>query len=331
MKVAVFSTRPYDRQFLDAANANIGHELVYYEARLTRQTVALAEGFESICVFVNDELDASTLIALAKMGTKLIALRCAGFNNVDIASATDMGIKVVRVPAYSPHAVAEHTVALMLALNRKITWAKARQFQGNYTLDGMLGFDMHERKVGVVGTGKIGECVARILHGFGCELLGYDLNPNPVCEELGMRYMERNQLFSESDIVTLHCPLMEDTYHVVNAESLALMKRGVMLINTSRGALVDAKAAIDSIKTGKIGYLGLDVYEEEQQLFFADHSYDVYQDDIFARLTTFPNVLITGHQAFFTEEALQAISETTLKNISLIEQGEECVNSVIAH
>lgn len=329
MKIAFFSTKPYDRKYFDVANQDFGHEITYFETRLTRQTLKLAEGFDCACVFVNDQVDASVLIALAAQGTRLIALRCAGFNNVDINSARELGITVVRVPAYSPHAVAEHTVGLMLALNRKIYWAHSRVREGNFSLDGLLGFDLHGRTVGLVGTGKIGECVAAILKGFGCKIIAYDKHQNPVCIEMGVAYVERDALFAQSDIISLHCPLFKETYHLIGNDAIGKMKKGVMIINTSRGALIDAKAAIEGLKSEKIGYLGIDVYEEEEELFFEDKTFEIRTDDVFARLTTFPNVVITGHQAYFTEEAVQAIARTTLENIAAYGNGEELVNAVI--
>ncbi len=329
MKIAFFSTKPYDRKFFDLANEASGHEITYFETRLTRKTVKLAEGFECACAFVNDQLDASVLIALAAQGTRLVALRCAGFNNVDIHSAKELGISVARVPAYSPYAVAEHTVGLMLALNRKVYWANSRVKEGNYSLDGLLGFDMRGRTAGIIGTGKIGECVIRILTGFGCKIIAYDKFKNPACEELGIEYVERDELFQRADIVSLHCPLFTETHHLINNDSIARMKKGVMIINTSRGALIDARAAIEGLKSGKIGYLGIDVYEEEEELFFEDKTFEIRLDDVFARLTTFPNVVITGHQAYFTEEAVAAIAKTTLENVTAYESGENLVNAVM--
>lgn len=278
---------------------------------------------------MNDQLDASVLLALSAQGTKLVALRCAGFNNVDLSAAKELGVAVVRVPAYSPYAVAEHTVALMLALNRKIYWAHSRVREGNFSLDGLLGFDMHGRTVGIVGTGKIGECVANILHGFGCKLLAHDKYQNPtVAGHYGAEYVGLDELFARSDVVTLHCPLLEETRHIVDMDAIAKMKKGVMVINTSRGALIDARAAIEGLKSGKIGYLGIDVYEEEEDLFFEDKTFEIRTDDVFARLTTFPNVVITGHQAYFTRDAVDRIAETTLQNVSAYENGEELENAV---
>ncbi|MEQ8971569.1 MAG: 2-hydroxyacid dehydrogenase [Coleofasciculus sp. C1-SOL-03] len=330
MKVAVFNTKSYDRNFLETANASYNHNLVFFEPRLTQETTALAVGFPAVCVFINDQLDKTTLQVLAAQGTKLIATRSAGFNHIDLNAAAEFGITVVRVPAYSPYAVAEHTVGLILTLNRKIHRAYNRVREGNFSLDGFMGFDLHGRTVGIVGTGKIGFLVAQILHGFGCKLLAYDLYPNPDCEALGIKYVDFKELFATSDIISLHCPLTPQTRHLINAQALAQMKSGVMLINTSRGALIDTRAVIDALKSRKIGYLGLDVYEQESNLFFEDLSTEVIEDDVFQRLLTFPNVLITGHQAFFTEDALQNIAQTTLSNISDVESGRPCANEVSA-
>jgi len=330
MKVAVFSTKSYDRKFLEAANADCGHELVFFELRLTCETSLLAAGFPVVCVFVNDQLDAKILSQLASQGTKLIALRSAGFSHVDLSKAHELGLTVVRVPAYSPYAVAEHAVGMMLTLNRKIHRAYNRVREGNFSLEGLLGFDMHGKTVGIVGTGKIGAIAAQILNAFSCHLLAYDQAPNPNCQRLGVQYVALPELLTAADIISLHCPLSPETYHLINAETISLMKTGVMLINTSRGALIDTKAAINGLKSGKIGYLGLDVYEQEGDLFFEDFSNTVIQDDLFERLLTFPNVLITGHQAFFTNEALKSIAETTLANISDFEQGQPCPNRVKA-
>lgn len=330
MKVAVFSTKSYDQKFLESANTECGHELVFLEPRLTAETSALAAGAQAVCVFINDQLDAKTLTKLASQGIKLIALRSAGFNHVDIAKATDLGLSVVRVPAYSPHAVAEHTLGLILALNRRIHRAYARIREGNFSLEGLLGFDLQGKTVGIIGTGKIGTITAQILKAFGCKLVAYDKSPNPECQTLGVEYVSLPQLFSDADIISLHCPLIPDTHHLINAQTIRQMKTGVMLINTSRGALIDTKAVINGLKSGKIGYLGLDVYEQEGDLFFEDFSDTVIQDDLFERLLTFPNVLITGHQAFFTVDALKSIAETTLANISDFERGKPCQNQVKA-
>jgi D-lactate dehydrogenase len=320
MHVAVFSTKPYDRQFLDAANRDGGHRLRYLEARLSEETVDLASQADAVCAFVNDELSANVVARLSQGGVRLIALRSAGFNHVDLDAAARYGVAVSRVPAYSPHAVAEHTVALMLALNRKIHRAYNRVREGNFALDGLLGFDLHGKTVGVVGTGLIGAVVARIMCGFGCAVLAHDPSPNPDCEVWGVRYVAAATLLAESDIVTLHCPLTPATRHLIDSEAIGRMRRGVMLINTSRGAVIDTKAVIKGLKDGSIGSLGLDVYEEEADLFFEDLSDRIIPDDVFARLLTFPNVLITGHQAFFTQEALSAIAQTTIGNITAFQQ-----------
>ncbi len=331
MRVAVFSTKPYDRIFFDRANGNFGHDLTYFEPRLTSETISLAYEFPAVCVFVNDMLDADVLGRLSAGGAKVVALRCAGFNNVDLPAAERFGVKVVRVPAYSPHAVAEHTVGLMLTLNRKIHRAYARVREGNFSLDGLLGFDFHGRTVGVVGTGQIGAIVARIMAGFGCRLLGFDVHPNSECESLGLKYVTLDEVLNRSDIVTLHCPLTPDTRHLINAQTISRMKPGVMLINTSRGAVIDTKAVVEGLKSGQIGSLGIDVYEEEADYFFEDLSQHVIADDVLARLLTFPNVLVTGHQAFFTQEALDAIAETTLRNLQEIAQTGHSQNEVTSH
>jgi D-lactate dehydrogenase len=328
MKVAVFSTKSYDRTFLEAANVDRTHDLVFFEPRLNLETSVLAAGFPAACVFVNDCLDAKTLGAIAEKGIRLLALRSAGFNHVDLAAARDLDLTLLRVPAYSPYAVAEHAVAMILSLNRKIHRAYNRVREGNFALDGLLGFDLHGKTVGIVGTGKIGAITAKILHGFGCRLLGYDVSQNPDCQALGMEYVSLRELFGASDIVSLHCPLLPETYHLINAEAIEQMKPGVMLINTSRGQLINTKAVTKGLKSGKIGYLGLDVYEQETDLFFEDLSNQVIQDDVFQRLLTFPNVLIIGHQAFFTEEALKNIAETTIANITDFEQGRPCPNKI---
>ena len=290
--------------------------------------MALAQDFDVVCPFVNDDVGAAVLLGLADAGVKLLALRSAGFNHVDLEVARHIGMPVVRVPAYSPRSVAEHTVALMLALNRQIHRAHARVREGNFALDGLLGFDIGERTVGIVGTGKIGVAVAEIMRGFGCRLLGYDVMVNPDAIAAGVEYVELKELWRQSDVITLHAPLTPDTHHMVDTFAIATMRRGVMIINTSRGALVDTNAAIEGLKSGQIGYLGLDVYEEEGDLFFEDLSNKVIQDDVFSRLLTFPNVVITGHQAFFTEEAMKAIAETTIANITAYAEGRESGNEL---
>ncbi|MCS7002513.1 MAG: 2-hydroxyacid dehydrogenase [Dehalococcoidia bacterium] len=315
MRIAVFSSKPYDRRFLDEANQRYGFDLTYFEPRLTRDTCPLAEGFDAVCAFVNDQLDRPILVRLAGAGIRAIALRCAGFNNVDVAAAAELGIPIARVPAYSPHAVAEHTVGLILALNRKIHRAHNRVREGNFSLEGLLGFDLHGKTVGIIGTGAIGSVFARIMNGFGCRVVAYDIRENDAVIALGGRYVPLTTLFAESDIISLHCPLTPDTRHLIDDDAIDAMKPGVMIVNTSRGAVVDTEAAIRGLKSGKLGALALDVYEEEEDLFFEDLSNTVIQDDTIARLLTFPNVLITGHQAFFTVEAMRQIAETTLRNL----------------
>jgi D-lactate dehydrogenase len=322
MKVAVFSTKSYDREFFSLANDEFGHELTFFEARLTWQTSPLATGFPAICAFVNDQLDAHVLVTLSKQSTRLIAMRCAGFNNVDLRIADEMGLTVTRVPAYSPHAVAEHTVGLMLALNRRLYKAYNRVREGNFALEGLLGFEFDGRTVGVIGTGKIGALVAKIMRGFGCQVLACDVAKNPAIEACGGKYVTLDELLAQSDVISLHCPLVPDTFHLIGGTALTKVKRGVMIINTSRGALIDTREVVRALKSGVIGSLGMDVYEEEEELFFQDLSDRVIQDDTFSRMLTFPNVLITGHQAFFTRNALAAIAQGTLRSIAAFEKGE---------
>ncbi|AXA23918.1 MULTISPECIES: 2-hydroxyacid dehydrogenase [Pseudomonas] len=316
MRVLLFSSQHYDQESFTQAAASRALELHFQSARLTPDTAPLAQGFEVVCAFINDDLGAEVLQRLASGGTRLIALRSAGYNHVDLAAAAHLGLTVVRVPAYSPHAVAEHAVALILALNRRLHRAYNRTREGDFTLHGLTGFDLHGKTVGVVGTGQIGAAFARIMAGFGCQLLAYDPYPNPELLALGARYLELPELLGQARIISLHCPLTEHTRHLINAESLARLQPGAMLINTGRGALVDTPALIDALKSGQLGYLGLDVYEEEAQLFFEDRSDLPLQDDVLARLLTFPNVIVTAHQAFLTREALEAIAATTLDNIA---------------
>jgi D-lactate dehydrogenase len=329
VKVAVFSTRNYDREFLSAANAS-RHELQFFEPHLGKETASLAAGFGAVCAFVNDRVDAPVIAKLAESGVRLIALRCAGYNNVDLKAAGKHGIAVARVPGYSPYAVAEHTLGLMLALNRKLHRAYNRVREGNFALDGLLGFDVHGKTVGVIGTGKIGTAVAHILTGFGCRTLSFDPFPNETCRSLGVNYVKFDELLAQSDIVTLHCPLTPENQHMIDAGALRKMRDGVMLINTSRGALIDTLAVIEALKSGRIGYLGLDVYEEEEQIFFEDRSSLIISDDVFSRLLTFPNVIITGHQGFFTREALENIAASTIDNITRFENGEVLANQVVS-
>lgn len=330
MRVAVFSTKPYDEEFLAGAARSSSHELVFFEPRLTVETTPLADGFDAVCPFVNDDLSAPVLESLAAGGTRLLVLRSAGFNHVDLVAAARLGMTVARVPAYSPYAVAEHAVALILTLDRRVHRAYNRVREGNFALTRLLGFDLHGRTVGIIGTGTIGTVFARIMGGFGCELLAHDPVPNPECAELGVRYVPLDELFAGADIISLHCPLSPETHHVVDGAAIASMKRGVLLVNTGRGALLDTVAAIDGLKSGQIGYLGLDVYEEEEALFFRDRSDEVLRDDVFARLLTFPNVIITGHQAFFTREALEHIAATTIGNFDAYATGEGTLHRVPA-
>lgn len=323
MRLAIFSTLDFERAFFDGANQSFHHDLVYYRERLHEETAGIAAGFQAVCAFIADELDPATLSRLAAGGARLIALRSAGYNNVDLAAAAKLGLTVLRVPAYSPHAVAEHAVALMLTLNRNIHRAYNRVREGDFDLNGLIGFDMFGKTVGIVGTGKIGTALARIVSGFGCNLLGHDVYRNPACRELGLQYVDLGHLLHESDIVSLHCPLAPESRHLINSKTIAEMKQGSMLINTARGALIDARAAIDALKSREhFWYLGIDVYEEEGPLLFEDLSSTIIPDDVFARLTTFPNVVITGHQGFLTREALTNIAEITLTNVSDFEAGK---------
>jgi D-lactate dehydrogenase len=330
MNIAFFSAQRYEKHYFDEYNQKKGHQIRYIDAHLNEATAPLAQGSSAVCVFVNDSVNAAVIAQLAALGVKLIAARSAGFNHIDIDAARAHSIPVVRVPAYSPYAVAEHTVAMILTLNRKTHRAYNRIREGNFALEGLMGFDLFGKTAGVVGTGKIGAVFAKIMLGFECEVLAHDLQPNSDLKSRGVNYVELKDLLRKSDIVSLHCPLTPATYHLINPATLAAMKHGAMLINTSRGALVDTRAAIESLKNGHLGHLGLDVYEEEADLFFEDLSGQVLQDDVFARLLTFPNVLVTGHQAFFTQEALRAIAMTTLDNASDIEKSGESKNQVRA-
>lgn len=315
MEIIVYSARPHDRRFLDAANVDGRYRLRFLEARLDRHTASAASGAVAVCVFVNDTLDADVLGHLHDLGIRLVVLRCAGFNNVDLEAAGRLGIAVGRVPEYSPHAVAEHAVALLLMLDRHLHRAYNRVREGNFALEGLLGFDLHGKTVGVVGVGKIGLCFARIMRGFGCHVLGTDPAPLPGGRELGIEFVPLDDLLRRSDVVSLHCPLTPATYHLIDQEAIANLRSGAILLNTSRGAVIDTAAVVEALKAGRLGGLGIDVYEEESNLFFRDLSAEVIQDDVFARLLTFPNVVVTGHQAFYTVEALTTIAETTLENV----------------
>jgi len=330
MKVAVFGAKSYDKKHLSHENRRFNHALVFLDVNLNALTASLAQGFDAVCAFVNDVLDKACLEKLSHSGVKTVALRCAGFNNVDLDAAAALNITVVRVPEYSPHGVAEHTITLILALNRKIYKAYNRVREGNFLLEGLLGFNLNKKTVGVIGTGKIGSVFCEIIKGFGCVVLAYDPYPNEACVKCGVEYVDLETLLKSADIISLHCPLTPDTHHLINDKAISSMKKGVMLINTSRGALIDTVAIIKNLKSGKIGYLGLDVYEEEGDLFFEDVSDKILEDDVFARLLTFPNVLITGHQAFFTSDALDSIAQTTLQNLTDIEQKVACPNTISA-
>ncbi|CEJ96083.1 D-lactate dehydrogenase (EC 1.1.1.28) [Caballeronia glathei] len=328
MKVAVFSAKPYDREFLDKANAVEGHHLKYFDDPLDLETVDIAAGHDAVCIFVNDTADAQVLDALKRGGTSLVALRCTGFNNVDLKAAERLGIKVVRVVDYSPNSVAEHAVALLLAINRRIHRAYNRTRDSNFALDGLMGFDLYGKTVAVVGTGKIGRVFARIMLGFGCNVIGFDKFPSPEFEALGARYALPDEIGTSADIISLHCPLTPDTYHIVNADSLSRAKRGALLVNTSRGGLVDTEAVIEALKSGQLGGLALDVYEQEADVFFRDLSGTIIADDVLQRLVSFPNVIVTGHQAFLTREAVTTICQTTLQSVTEFETGKPLSNEI---
>jgi D-lactate dehydrogenase len=326
MIVSFFSTQSYDKTFFDRHNKM--NEIRYFEVALTEQTAALAKGSQAVCVFVNDKITEGVIQQLSKMGISLIVLRCAGYNNVNLEAAKQHGLVIVRVPAYSPHAVAEHAVALILTLNRKTHKAYNRIREGNFSLDRLIGFDLYQKNVGVVGTGKIGEAFCRIMLGFGCKVWAYDVTENADLTKQGVVFTSLENLLKQSDIISLHCPLNDATHHLINTESLKTMKQGAMLINTGRGALIDTQAVVDALKIGQLGYLGIDVYEQEDKLFFRDFSESIIQDDLILRLMSFPNVLITAHQAFFTEEALTQIATITLQNIRDFEEKKHLANQV---
>nr|WP_110670269.1 2-hydroxyacid dehydrogenase [Salinicola halophilus] len=331
MQITLFSAQPYDRRFFEEVRqahfADADLHFVYQEARLDAQSATLAEGSDAVCVFVNDRLDAETLEALAGLGVRAVALRCAGFNNVDLDAARRLGLFVARVPAYSPEAVAEHALAMIMTLNRKTHRAFNRVREGNFALDGLLGVTLHGKTAGVVGTGRIGLCMARILKGLGCEVIGYDPYPADAFADYG-EIVPLDTLLARADIVSLHCPLTEQTHHLIDETSLAKMKSGAMLVNTSRGALIDTPAVIEALKSRKLGALAIDVYEQESELFFHDHSAEIITDDVFARLSSFPNVLITGHQGFFTAEALSEIAAVTCANLTAFEAGDASPNAL---
>jgi D-lactate dehydrogenase len=328
MKIACFSAKSYDRESFDKVIGEYSHQMDYFEAKLDQQTAALVEGYEGICTFVNDYLDAKVIQILAEKGIKLIALRCAGYNQVDLDAAEKNRLKVVRVPAYSPEAVAEHAFALILTLSRKTHKAYNRVRENNFSIEGLTGVNIHGKTVGVIGTGAIGRAFCRIAKGFGCKILAYDVFDNEEMKQLGVTYLPLNEVLANSHIVSLHCPLTPETRHMINAESISHFQPGAALINTSRGALVETKAVIRALKKKKIGFLGIDVYEQEEHLFFKDLSQEILMDEDIARLMTFPNVLITGHQAFLTKEALEQISHTTLNNITEFEKGLPLTNEI---
>lgn len=328
MKIAFFSTKSYDRKSFLKHSSDFGHEFSFLEPQLNHQTVALAEGHEAICSFVNDSLDQYTLQKLHELGIKLIALRCAGYNQVDLHTAKNLGFRIVRVPAYSPEAVAEHAFALLLTLLRKTHKAYNRVRENNFSLEGLTGINIYEKTIGVIGTGAIGKAFCRIAKGFGAKVLAYDHFPNEDMKKIGVTYLPLEEVLSKSHIISLHCPLTPETRHLINSKTLQQMQDGVALINTSRGALIDTKAIIKALKTKKIGFLGIDVYEQEERIFFKNLSEEILEDEQISRLMTFHNVLITGHQAFLTHEALDQIALTTLNNISAYELGKALTNEI---
>lgn len=328
MKIAVFSSKAYDKAYLNQANESWGHEIEYFEVPLNRKTAKLATGAGAVCAFVNDKLNRDTLAALRELNIGLVALRCAGFNNVDIEAAGEMGIRIMRVPAYSPHAVAEHAVALILTLSRKTHKAYNRVRDANFSLENLVGFDLEKKTVGLIGTGKIGQVFAGIMMGFGCKIIAHDLYPNEELMNKGVEYLSAEEVFSRADILSLHCPLTPDTAQIVNNKTLGMMKQGVMLINTSRGKLINTEDVITALREKKLGYLGIDVYAEEEKLFFRDLSEHIIDDEKITQLMTFPNVLITAHQGFLTREALTEIAGTTMQNISDFAGGRISSNDV---
>jgi D-lactate dehydrogenase len=330
LRIYFFDTHSFEKEHFCDSNKEFGHELNYFEGKLTEKSAILAKGFPCVCAFVNDHLDAKVLNILFENGTKLIALRSAGYNHVDLITAKQLGLKVVRVPEYSPYSVAEHAVALILTLNRKLHKSYNRVREGNFSLEGLVGFDLHGKTVGVIGTGKIGKVFIKIMKGFGCQVLAHDPNPDSLfAQEIGFTYCDLEELLRTAEIVSLHVPLNQATHHMINQKSLGLMKQGMMLINTSRGALIDTDALNTALKSGHIGAAGLDVYEEEEHYFFKDLSNQVLNDDMLIRLMTFPNVILTSHQGFLTNEALTNIANTTLSNITEFEKAMPLTNEVI--
>ncbi|MBB5218760.1 D-lactate dehydrogenase [Treponema rectale] len=331
MKIAFYDTHSYDKKSFEETNKNFNFQIAFHEFKLNENTVITAQGFDAVCVFVNDVVNAQVINSLKEYGVKLIALRCAGFNNVDLKAAASAGIKVVRVPAYSPYAVAEHGIALLMALTRHIPQAYLRTKTANFNIEGLTGRDLHGLTAGVLGTGKIGRIMAGLLKAFGMKIIVYDPFPNEEwAKETGAEYVSLEEIFRQSDVLSLHCPLTEETKHIVNHDTMKMMKKDAVIINTGRGALIDSKALVHALKHQHIGGIAMDVYEEESKYFFSDWSTDIMTDDVLARLLTFPNVIITGHQAFLTTNALKNISETTLQNIKDFEQNKELVNQVQA-
>ena len=325
MKLIIFSTRKYDIEFFKRENLKHNLDLEFIEHALDEKSTCHVDTGAVVCCFIHDDISRKVLKKLSEKNVGLIVLRCAGFNNVDLNAAKEFGIKVMRVPAYSPYAIAEHAVGLMLTLNRKTHRAYNRTRENNFTIDDLLGFDIHSKTVGIIGLGNIGQCLAKILNGFGSRVIAYD----PFIEKLdNVELLNLNEVFALSDIISLHCPLNKETHHMINTNTIQLMKEGVMLINTSRGAVIDTKSVIAGLKTKKIGYLGLDVYEEEDSLFHKDLSNQGLEDEVLSRLLSFPNVLITSHQAFFTKDALQSIAKTTFLNVLAFKNGEELINEV---
>ncbi|NVJ84748.1 MAG: 2-hydroxyacid dehydrogenase [Algoriphagus sp.] len=328
MRVAFFSTKKYDRESFQRWLPKFSHQVSFFEAKLDKHSAILAQGHDAVCAFVNDQLDEGTLKNLSSLGIKLIALRCAGYNQVDLQAAKELKLTIVRVPAYSPEAVAEHAFALILTLSRKTHKAYNRVRESNFSLEGLTGCNIHGKTIGVIGTGAIGRAFCRIAKGFGVRILAYDIFENEEMKAMGVEYCNLDKLFAESKIISLHCPLTPETHHIINKKSLQKIQDGCMLINTSRGGLIETKSVISALKKGKIGFLGIDVYEQEEDLFFENLSEQILQDEQIARLMTFPNVLITGHQAFLTREALDQIAETTLENITAFEKNEKLINEV---
>lgn len=327
--IAMFSAKSYDQTSFSTANQNYQYSFTFHDFQLTSKTAGLAKDHDIVCAFVNDDLSEPVLKALKEGGTKMIAMRCAGFDRVDLKAAKKLGLQVVRVPAYSPESVAEHAVGLMMCLNRKIHKAYQRTRDANFELEGLVGFNFHNKTVGVIGSGKIGVAAMRILNGLGMNILCYDPYENPLAVELGAQYCSLDEVFERSDIITLHCPMTKENHHLLNADAFTKMKDGVMIVNTSRGELLDSFAAIEALKQGRIGALGLDVYDHEKELFFRDKSNDIITDDVFRRLSACHNVIFTGHQAFLTKEALHNIADTTLGSVKAFVNGQTSGNELI--